>query len=74
LAAASSLRRVGCSPAPTSCSTRRATIGTIRKVHDEVDAEDPSTSDILHGIIEQLEKYAWVLSAENCVPHENCVS
>jgi starvation-inducible DNA-binding protein len=38
---------------------------TIRKVHDEVDAEDPSTSDLLHTIVDQIEKQAWMLSAEN---------
>lgn len=41
---------------------------TIRKVHDEVDAEDPSTSDLLHSIIDQIEKQAWMLSAENRHP------
>src|SRR5579863_5709034 len=34
----------------------RATVATIRTVHDQVDAEDPSTSDLLHVIIDQLEK------------------
>lgn len=42
----------------------RRTAGTIRTVHDEVDAEDPSTSDLLHTIIDGLEKQAWMLSAE----------
>ncbi|MGC7268609.1 DNA starvation/stationary phase protection protein, partial [Mycobacteroides abscessus subsp. abscessus] len=26
-----------------------ATVDTIRRVHDAVDAEDPSTADLLHG-------------------------
>lgn len=43
----------------------RTVAGTVRHVHDEVDAEDPSTSDLLHSIIVQLEKSAWMLSAEN---------
>ncbi|HMK98153.1 MAG TPA: DNA starvation/stationary phase protection protein [Acidimicrobiales bacterium] len=43
----------------------RTAVATIRKVHDQVDAEDPSTSDLLHTIINQLEKQAWMLSAEN---------
>ena len=43
-------------------------VGTIRQVHDEVDAEDPSTSDLLHAIVDSLEKHAWMLSAENRVP------
>jgi starvation-inducible DNA-binding protein len=49
-------------------SSLRIAAGTIRSVHDEIDAEDPSTSDLLHAIIEQLEKQAWMLSAENRVP------
>jgi starvation-inducible DNA-binding protein len=44
-----------------------AVAATIRKVHDEIDAEDPSTSDLLHAIIDQVEKQAWMLSAENRV-------
>ncbi len=40
-------------------------VHTMRDVHDEVDAEDPATSDLLHVIIDQLEKHAWMLSAEN---------
>lgn len=43
----------------------RAVVDTMRSVHDQVDAEDPSTSDLLHAIIGQLEKHAWMLSAEN---------
>jgi starvation-inducible DNA-binding protein len=38
---------------------------TARDVHDDVDAEDPSTADLLHAIIDTLEKYAWMVSAEN---------
>ena len=39
-------------------------VADIRRVHDEVDREDPSTSDLLHGIVVELEKQAWMLSAE----------
>ena len=39
--------------------------GTARAVHDQVDAEDPSTADLLHSVIVDLEKQAWMLSAEN---------
>ena len=46
-------------------SSLRAVVADIRRVHDEVDAEDPSTSDLLHGIVVELEKQAWMLSAEN---------
>jgi starvation-inducible DNA-binding protein len=42
-----------------------ATVATIRKVHDQVDEEDPTTSDIFHAIIEKLEQFSWMVSAEN---------
>ena len=42
-----------------------ATVGTMRKVHDDVDEEDPTSADVLHQIIEKLEQYAWMVSAEN---------
>jgi starvation-inducible DNA-binding protein len=42
-----------------------ATVGTLRGVLDGVDAEDPSTADILHAQIDGLEKLAWLISSEN---------
>jgi starvation-inducible DNA-binding protein len=42
-----------------------ATVRTVRSVHDEVDAVDPSTADLLHTIITDLEKQAWMLKSEN---------
>jgi starvation-inducible DNA-binding protein len=42
-----------------------ATVDTIRDVHDAVDAVDPSTSDLLHEIIDSLEKLAWMIKSEN---------
>ncbi|MFF4213638.1 Dps family protein [Streptomyces sp. NPDC001796] len=42
-----------------------ATADTLRTHHDQVDSEDPSTADLLHAIIDSLEKYAWMVSAEN---------
>ncbi|WP_329454324.1 Dps family protein [Streptomyces sp. NBC_01497] len=42
-----------------------ATAATLRRVHDGVDAEDPSTADILHGIIETMEEHAWMVGSEN---------
>ena len=42
-----------------------ATVDTIRDVHDAVDADDPSTSDLLHEIIDSLEKLAWMIKSEN---------
>lgn len=44
-----------------------AAVGTIRGVHDDVDGEDPTSADILHGVIERLEQLAWMVSAENRV-------
>jgi starvation-inducible DNA-binding protein len=42
-----------------------ATVDTMRVVHDEVDAADPSSADLLHVIITDLEKQAWMLKSEN---------
>ncbi|MEU2032474.1 Dps family protein [Nocardia amamiensis] len=42
-----------------------AAIETIRDVHDAVDAEDPSTADLLHQVIDSLEKLAWMIKSEN---------
>jgi len=42
-----------------------STVDTLRAVHDNVDAEDPTSSDLLHVIIASLEKFVWMLSAEN---------
>ena len=42
-----------------------ATVETLRTVHDAVDAEDPSTADILHEQIDGLEKLAWLIKSEN---------
>lgn len=45
-----------------------AVVATCRDVHDAVDEEDPTSADILHQILETLEKFAWMVSAENRVP------
>ena len=42
-----------------------AVVDTVRTVHDAVDAADPSTADLLHAIIDALEKQAWMLKSEN---------
>ena len=42
-----------------------ATVETLRTVHDAVDAEDPTTADILHDQIDGLEKLAWLIKSEN---------
>ena len=44
------------------------TVANIRAVHDEVDDEDPTSADILHLVIEKLEQYAWMISAETRTP------
>jgi starvation-inducible DNA-binding protein len=40
-------------------------VDTVRSVHDAVDDEDPSTADLLHAIIDSLEKLAWMIRSEN---------
>lgn len=45
-----------------------ATVATMRRVHDPVDEEDPTSADILHAVIERLEQFAWLVSAENRTP------
>ncbi|OBA94033.1 DNA starvation/stationary phase protection protein [Mycolicibacterium fortuitum] len=42
-----------------------ATVGTLRGVHDAVDEQDPTTADILHQLIDGLEKLAWLIKSEN---------
>jgi starvation-inducible DNA-binding protein len=42
-----------------------AAVDTIRQVHDAVDAEDPSTADTLHQLIDGLEKLGWLIKSEN---------
>jgi starvation-inducible DNA-binding protein len=42
-----------------------AAVDTIRAVHDDVDAADPSSADLLHEIIDDMEKAAWMLKSEN---------
>ncbi|MEQ4520845.1 DNA starvation/stationary phase protection protein [Pseudarthrobacter sp. B907] len=41
-----------------------AAVGTMRKVHDEVDEEDPTTADLLHEFIAKFEQFAWMVNAE----------
>jgi len=42
-----------------------AVAGTCREVHDQVDDEDPTSADILHGVLERIEQLSWMVSAEN---------
>lgn len=43
-------------------------VSRIRKVHDAVDDEDPTSADLLHAIILRLEQFSWLVGAENRVP------
>jgi starvation-inducible DNA-binding protein len=45
-----------------------AASATCRRVHDDVDDADPTSADILHTIIQKLEQYAWMISAEHRRP------
>jgi starvation-inducible DNA-binding protein len=48
-----------------------ATAATARRIHDDVDAEDPTSADILHGILERLEQLAWMIDAENRIANRS---
>ncbi len=48
-----------------------AAAGTARRIHDEVDEEDPTTADILHAILERLEQLAWMIDAENRIANRS---
>jgi starvation-inducible DNA-binding protein len=43
---------------------------TVRDVHDTVDEADPTSADLLHKVIETLEQYAWMVSAEQMKPRK----
>ncbi|MBG6225226.1 starvation-inducible DNA-binding protein [Arthrobacter sp. CAN_A2] len=51
-----------------------ATVNTMRDVHDQIDEEDPTTADLLHGFIAKLEQYAWMVDAENMTPTAEVVT
>ncbi|WP_216387178.1 Dps family protein [Arcanobacterium phocae] len=40
-----------------------ATVGTMRQVHEKVDAEDPASADILLDYVRQLEQQAWFIGS-----------
>lgn len=44
-----------------------AVIGTVREIHDDIDAADPTTADLLHVVTERLEQLAWMVAAERRV-------
>lgn len=39
-------------------------VNVIRAVHDDVDAQDPTSADLLHTILEGLEKQRWMFTAQ----------
>ncbi len=39
-------------------------VNVIRAVHDEVDEQDPTSADLLHAVLEGLEKQRWMLTAQ----------
>ena len=39
-------------------------VNLIRAVHDDVDDQDPTSADILHTILEGLEKQRWMFTAQ----------
>lgn len=48
-----------------------AVAATARRIHDDVDAEDPTTADIIHSILERIEQLAWMIDAENRVANQS---
>lgn len=44
---------------------------TARRIHDDVDAEDPTTADILHTVLERLEQLAWMIDSENRIANRS---
>lgn len=48
-----------------------AVVGTARRVHDDIDSEDPTSADLLHTILERLEQLAWMIDAENRVANRS---
>lgn len=41
-----------------------AAVTVIRAVHDDVDEQDPTSADLLHVVIEGLEKQRWMLISQ----------
>ena len=48
-----------------------AVAATSRRIHDEVDAEDPTSADLIHTVLERLEQLAWMIDAENRVANSS---
>lgn len=41
-----------------------AVVNVVRAVHDEVDDQDSTSADLLHDVLEGLEKQRWMLTAQ----------
>lgn len=52
-------------------SSLYAVAGTARRIHDDVDNEDPTTADILHAILERIEQLAWMIDSENRIANRS---
>ncbi|RYB94818.1 DNA starvation/stationary phase protection protein [Nocardioides oleivorans] len=48
-----------------------AVAGTGRRIHDEVDSEDPTSADLIHTILERIEQLAWMIDAENRIANSS---
>ncbi|MFI5938174.1 Dps family protein [Actinoplanes sp. NPDC051494] len=46
----------------------RRAAGTVRQIHDTVDAADPTSADLLHTVLHDLEKQAWLIGSETRTP------
>jgi len=74
VAGQSSLSDFGTGEVDTADAVERITgligqsVATLRAVHDDVDGEDPTTADLLHAVIHDLEKQAWLIRSESRSP------
>ncbi|WP_114422401.1 Dps family protein [Nocardioides houyundeii] len=48
-----------------------AVAATARRIHDDVDAEDATTADILHTVLERIEQLAWMIDSENRIANSS---
>ncbi|TNC46124.1 Dps family protein [Mumia zhuanghuii] len=52
-------------------SALHAVAATARRIHDDVDEEDPTTADMLHAILERVEQLAWMVESENRIANRS---
>ncbi|WP_262851651.1 Dps family protein [Mumia quercus] len=52
-------------------SALHAVAATARRIHDDVDEEDPTTADLLHTILERIEQLAWMVESENRIANRS---